>query len=162
MRYYFKSAVTTGLLGVLLLLSLIPKAEGSQKCEGDILITINRGACFGDCPVYSAQIYADGTVVYVGKLNVKTIGEQRYKISQDRIGALIKEFERIDYWSLKDIYETDEKGMSITDQPTTTTSICLNGKTKRVVNYYYAPRKLDELEDKIDSLAGLYSLIGPL
>ena len=57
---------------------------------------------------------------------------------------------------------TDENGMSVTDMPTTTTSICLNGKKKRVVNYYHAPRKLDELEDKIDSLAGLYSLLGPL
>ncbi len=160
MRRYFKPAVTA--LVVLLLLSPILRAKGSQKCEGDVLITIERGACFGSCPIYSAQIYADGTVVYVGKNYVKTIGEQRFKISQDRIQNLIKEFERIDYWSLKDKYETDENGVSVTDLPTTTTSICLDGKKKRVVNYYHAPRKLDELEDKIDSLAGLYSLIGPL
>src|ERR1043165_1978694 len=160
MRRYFKPAVTA-LVG-LLLLSPISGAEGSQKCEGDVLITIERGACFGSCPIYSAQIYADGTVVYGGKNYVKTIGEQRFKISQDRIQNLIKEFERIDYWSLKDKYETDENGVSVTDLPTTTTSICLEGKKKRVVNYYHAPRKLDELEDKLDSLAGLYSLIGPL
>lgn len=153
----FKSACA--LVGLLL---LVPRVEGSQKCEGDILITIERGACFGSCPIYSAQIYADGTVVYVGKNYVKTTGERRFKISHDRVQALIKEFERIDYWSLKDKYETDENGMSVTDMPTTTTSICLNGKKKRVVNYYHAPRKLDELEDKIDSLAGLYSLLGPL
>ena len=158
MRRYLKSAATA----LVVLLLLTPYAEGSQKCEGDILITIERGACFGSCPIYSAQIYADGTVVYVGKNHVKTIGEQRFKISQERIQTLIKEFERIDYWSLKDKYETDENGMSVTDLPTTTTSICLNGKTKRVVNYYHAPKKLDELEDKIDSVAGLYSLIGPL
>lgn len=152
----------SALIAFALLLCLVPRVEGVQKCEGDILITIERGACFGTCPIYSAQIYADGTVVYVGKDNVKTTGERRFKISQDRIQALIKEFERIDYWSLKDKYETDENGMSVTDMPTTTTSICLNGKKKRVVNYYHAPRKLDELEDRIDSLAGLYSLLGPL
>ena len=96
----FKSACA--LVGLLL---LVPRVEGSQKCEGDILITIERGACFGSCPIYSAQIYADGTVVYVGKDYVKTTGERRFKISQDRVQALIKEFERIDYWSLKDKYD---------------------------------------------------------
>ncbi|HEY0724023.1 MAG TPA: DUF6438 domain-containing protein [Pyrinomonadaceae bacterium] len=160
MRYYPRLITSACCL---LLLCLIPRVEAQQKsCEGEPLITIDRSACFGDCPVYSAEIYADGTVVYVGKRFVKTEGTQRFKISEERIAALIKEFERIDYWSLQDRYETDENGRSVTDQPTTTTSICLNGKKKQVVNYYYAPRKLDELEEKIDSLAGLYSLIGPL
>ena len=51
---------------------------------------------------------------------------------------------------------------SVTDQPTTTTSICLEGKKKRVVDYYFAPRELEQLEDEIDRLLGLYQFIGPL
>jgi len=154
------------LVGILVLNSFLflphERVELSEKCDGGIVITIERTGCFGTCPVYSAQIHADGTVVYVGKDNVKEIGERRFKISQERIQELIKEFQRINYFSLKDRYETDEKGMSVTDQPTTTTSICLDGKKKSVVNYYYAPRELDALEDKIDSLAGLYKFLGPL
>lgn len=133
-----------------------------DKCDGQIVITIERTSCFGDCPVYSAQIHADGTVVYVGKRNVKEIGERRFKIPQERIQELIKEFQRVNYFSLKDKYETDENGMSVTDMPTTTTSICVDGKKKTVVNYYFAPKELDALEDKIDSLAGLYKYLGPL
>lgn len=56
-----------------------------EKCEGDVVITIERAACFGSCPVYSAEIHADGTVVYVGKQYVKEIGERRFKISQEKI-----------------------------------------------------------------------------
>jgi hypothetical protein len=146
---------------LILLLSLTPSVEAQQSCEGNLLITINRTGCLGDCPAYSARIYADGTVVYVGAGSVKELGERRHKISQGAIQALIKEFHRLDYWSLKDSYEVDQQGRATTDVPVTTTSICLNGKRKQVVNIY-GPKRLDELEERIDSLAGLYSLLGPL
>ncbi len=146
---------------LILLLSLVPNLEAQQKCEGNPLITIYRSACLGDCPSYSARIYADGTVVYVGQSGVKEIGERRHKISPGAVQALIKEFQRLDYWSLKDNYEADEQGRMTTDQQTTTTSICLDGKKKQVVNIY-GPKRVDELEERIESLAGLYSLLGPL
>ena len=146
---------------LILLLSLVPRVEAQRKCEGDLLITIYRSECFGDCPSYSARIYADGTVVYVGIGGVKEVGERRHKISQGAIQALIKEFQRLDYWSLKDDYEADENGMITVDVQKTTTSICLDGKRKQVVNVH-GPKRLDELEERIESLAGLYSLLGPL
>lgn len=136
--------------------------EAVRKCADDVVITIERSSCFGTCPIYSAKIYGDGRVVYVGKEYVKETGERRFKIPQERIQELIREFQRIDYSSLKDKYDADENGNSLTDLPTTITSICLDGKKKKVVNYYGAPRKLDELEDKIDSLAGLHKYLGPL
>ena len=158
MKHTRKLAIT-----FLILLSALPTvAQHEQKCEDDIVITMERSACFGTCPIYSAKIYADGSVVYVGKEFVKEKGERRFKIAPERVQQLIKEFQRIDYFSLKDRYDTDENGNSWTDLPTTITSICLDGKKKKVVNYYGAPQKLDELEDKIDSLAGLYRLLGPL
>ena len=135
--------------------------EGAEKCDKGIVITIERSSCFGNCPVYSAEIHADGGVVYVGKENVKETGERRFKIPQETVQQLIREFERANYFSLKDRYDADESGMSGTDLPTTITSICLNGKKKRVVNYFGGPKKLHELEDKIDTLAGLYRLLGP-
>jgi hypothetical protein len=125
-----------------------------------ILITIKRGGCFGPCPIYSAQIYEDGTVLYKGELFVKVEGKRQYKISQGKIKQLIEEFQRINYFSLKDKYEKDEFGVSISCQSTRTTSINLNGQKKQVVNYYGAPEMLDELEDKIDEVAELNNLIG--
>jgi len=123
---------------------------------------MERETCFGDCPAYSVQVYSDGTVIYTGKVNVKEIGEKRFKISQEKIQEVINAFQRINYFSLKDRYDVDDKGMSVTDQPTTTTSICLEGKKKRVVDYYFAPKELEQLEDEIDKLLGLYQFIGPL
>ncbi len=150
--------------GFLLLATLAPCSEikAQHKPDAKILITIERAACFGSCPIYSAQIYDDGTVIYNGKDYVGVIGEKRYKISQGKVKELIEAFEKIKYFSLKDKYEADEKGMSFTDLPMTTTSISLDGKQKKVINYYSAPKELDELENKIERIAGLFEFIGTL
>ena len=78
---------------------------------------------------------------------MKITGTQTTQLSQDKIKQLVDEFYRIDYFSLKDEYTA-----GITDLPTTITSITIDGKTKKVVNYYGAPKKLDELENKIDEI----------
>src|SRR3954466_9301949 len=146
-----KSLTKWSMMVAIGVLTLVPhyRIAAGQKCDNNIVITIERTRCYGDCPVYSAQIYADGAVVYTGKMFVKETGERRFKIPQEKVQELIKEFERVDYFSLKDKYDADEKGMIVTDLPTTTTSLCLDGRTKKVVNYYGAPKKLFELEDKI-------------
>jgi Domain of unknown function (DUF6438) len=132
------------------------------QSKSEIIITIERTACLGSCPIYYAEIYLDGTVVYKGEKFVKVEGEKQYKIPQVRIKMLIEEFQKINYFSLNDKYETDKNGMSITDQPTTITSIKLNGKQKKVVNYYGAPKELEKLENKIDDFADLLDYVGPI
>lgn len=126
----------------------------------EILITIERTGCEGICPVYSAEIYSDGTVIYRGEHFVKFAGEKRYKISEDKLEKIISEFNRINYFSLKNKYETDEFGICITCQPTTITSINTGGRRKKIINYYGAPGSLDRLANKIDKLSGLSELIG--
>jgi hypothetical protein len=138
---------------------LCSEVKAQQKSNSEVLITIEREACFGPCPVYSAHIFSDGTVIYNGKDFVGATGEKRYKISQDQIRELIEAFVKIKYFSLKDKYEADENGKSVTDLPTTTTSLSLDGKQKKVVNYYGAPKELNELENKIDRIAGLNEFI---
>lgn len=155
-----KSFSIVFLLSVFLII-LSFDVSGQKKSDSEIVITIERTACFGSCPVYSAQVYSDGTVIYEGKDFVKVSGRKEHKISVENVKKLIKEFEDADYFSLKEEYQTDENGMSYTDQPTTTTSISVNDKHKKVVNYLGAPKKLRELEDKIDKIADLYKYIGP-
>ena len=159
--FHLQIAEVGGQLKVVSATGIGEMSTAAPKCENDVVITIERTACFGSCPIYAAEIHADGEVVYRGKEFVKEIGERRFKISQKQIQEIIQEFQRIDYFSLKDKYDADENGMSVTDLPTTITSICLDGKTKKIVNYYGAPKKLEQLEDKIDSLSGLYKYLSP-
>jgi|SRR5436190_16339442 len=135
----------------------IVSGQASEKKK--VVITIERQACYGRCPIYSAQIYADGTVIYNGKDFVKVIGERSHKIKKDKLERLIKAFEDIKYFSLKDEYRYNENGLTITDQPTTITSFSYKGKTKKVINYAFAPAELEKLELKIDEIADVYIYI---
>jgi hypothetical protein len=62
------------------------------------------------------------------------------------------EFEKADYFSLNDSYTKFGKS----DMPSANTAISLGGQTKAIKHYLgdiSAPKKLTELEDKIDEIA---------
>jgi hypothetical protein len=159
-----RDGMTTVSAMILILLILLLCSSGIAQTTppSHVVITIRRESALGCTPDYSAEIYADGVVVYHGRACVKVIGERRHKIALDRVAQLVKAFEEADYFSFNDSYEFDERGRSVTDSARTTTAICLNRKYKKVVDYLDAPKRLVALEDLIDKLAGLYEYIGPL
>ncbi len=83
------------LLSALILTMSSLNVVAQNKSDSEIVVTIQRTACFGACPVYSAQIYADGTVIYDGKDFVKITGKKQHKISEDRVRELLKAFEQV-------------------------------------------------------------------
>ena len=116
-----------------------------------VIITLERTACYGFCPIYSLTIHGDGTVIYEGEDFVETVGKAETIISIEKVEQLISEFEKVNYDSLKDTYT--EK--TITDAPSVITSITRNEKTKTVEHYhgdFDAPEELTGLEDKIDEI----------
>ena len=117
----------------------------------DVVITLQRGPCFGACPVYKLTVYGDGRVVYQGIRFVGVEGTRTAIINEDKIRQLVNEFHAIDYFSLDDEYLDADA----TDLPSATTSITLNGQTKTVAHYhgdFSAPEELTTLEDKIDEI----------
>ena len=113
----------------------------------NVIITLNRDACFGTCPVYSLVIYGNGTVFYKGDRYVNLTGNKIYYIPKGDVQLLVDEFIEINYFALEDEYLG-----SITDFPSTTTSITINNKTKNIYDYISGPKKLKDLERKIDEV----------
>jgi hypothetical protein len=117
----------------------------------ELIITLERTACLGECPIYTLTIHGDGTVVYEGKDFVKTKGRKESIISKEKIEELILEFNRADYFSLKDNYVEH----TMTDAHSVITSITINGKLKIIEHYhgdFSAPEALSTLENKIDEI----------
>ena len=145
---------------ILLAMALLLFTTSAAGCIGsasrardnkDVVITLERTACFGTCPVYSLTINGDGTVVYEGKDFVVVKGKVETTITQEQIDELISEFEKADYFSLSDNYTE----RTITDAPTVITSISISGKSKAIEHYhgdFSAPEKLREMEDRIDGI----------
>ncbi|UCH50896.1 MAG: PKD domain-containing protein [Chloroflexota bacterium] len=123
----------------------------SPVTQEELVITLERTACFGKCPVYSLKIKGDGTVIYAGVDFVQTRGIQETTVSMDTINQLVMEFEKADYFSLKDSYTS----FGVSDMPFANTSISIGGKTK-AINHYLgdrsAPKQLTELENRIDEI----------
>ena len=150
------------IIGIIALLAafyfyLYPKLTQPLKQSEykEVVITLERTLCYGLCPNYKLTIFGDGKVVYEGKNFVKVTGIQTAQISQNKVKELVDEFNQIGYFSLRDEYT--EK---VTDLPTTITSIIIDGKTKKIVNYYGAPKKLNELENKIDEITNSINWVG--
>jgi hypothetical protein len=144
-------ALTFSVIVILSLTGCAGKYTNGEPNYKDMVITLERTPCYGFCPVYKLTIGGDGTVVYEGKDFVSIRNREETTISRDEIDQLVKEFKRIDYFSLNDEYTE----RTITDAPSVITSITLDGKTKTIEHYhgdFSAPEELTELEDAIDEI----------
>lgn len=124
--------------------SPLTKQPTSNK---NLVITLERGTCFGTCPVYKLTVFGNGTVVYEGGYYVKVVGRQTSSISPAEIQSLVDDFNESGFISLNDVY-----GNPGGDAPTVTTSIRTDGAFKEVTDYWSSnvPQKLHDLEDNID------------
>lgn len=116
-----------------------------------IIVTMERGACYGFCPVDKMVIFGDGTGIYMGIANVDNIGVHTFEVESGIIPNLIERAEIFGYFDWKDSYE--ERLM--TDQATVITTIQTLEHYKHIVRYTgdpNAPVGLIWIEDSIAQL----------
>jgi ankyrin repeat protein len=118
-----------------------------------VKITLNRTGCFGTCPSYKVEVHGDGSVLYEGHGDVTFTGSHHGLVPQANVIELVKLFEQADYFSLADDYTA-----SVTDNPTQTTSIEMDGRRKELVDYVGLaagmPLSARKLEEAVDRLSG--------
>ena len=137
--------------------------NATSPSHTNAVITLERTACFGTCPVYQLTIYGDGKVVYEGKAFVTVTGRHTAQISPEQVQQLVKAFETANFFSLENQYV-----VGATDLPGAWTSISSSGQSKRVWRYgsidnpelNNAPRSLTELETQIDKIVNSQQWIG--
>lgn len=121
-----------------------------QKVEkaDSLFAYMRRGACFGTCPVYEIHIYKSGFAVYNGINHTKMVGEHTAMLSKEDLKKLQDYAIEIGYDKFADKYDNTQ----ITDLPSVTTSLVLDGKRKQVYRRYGYPSALKNFESKIDDL----------
>ncbi|HET9987820.1 MAG TPA: DUF6438 domain-containing protein [Kofleriaceae bacterium] len=129
--------------------------------EHVLLASIDRGPCYGTCPVYTLTVYRDGKVEYVGKDFVKKKGKAGGTVTAEQLAALDKLFTDGKYLEYKSSYESYDA----TDAPSAKTAYRPAGATitKTVGHYYgdmHAPKSLTELEDGFDTIMKTERWIG--
>ena len=127
-----------------------PTTSPTENVFSDLVITMERTACHGTCPIYKLTIEGNGTVIYEGQDFVQVKGKQTANLSPAQIQNLVSAFEQAKFSTLPDYTHEDT-----TDSPTVITSITLNGKTNTIHHYYgdnSAPQTLFDLESQIDEI----------
>jgi hypothetical protein len=118
-----------------------------------VRITLARTGCFGTCSSYSVEVRGDGSVSFDGHGFVAFTGAHRGLVPQSNVIELVKLFEKADFYSLRNEYTA-----SVTDNPSQTISIEIDGRQKQVVDYVGLsagmPLPVSELEAAIDRLSG--------
>ncbi len=126
-----------------------PEYEFKNISPNDSLFaSIVRSPCFGQCPIYSLQIYNGGLVKYKGKNFVKRTGEYVMELDKSKMLTFVNKARAISYMQLNDTYDNK----SVTDLPSTTTSIVIDGIRKKVYKRFGAPKELNEFERLFDDL----------
>ena len=128
------------LFSVFLSCGLIKKTDTS---EIELIISLQRTACFGTCPIYKIEIYSDGSGTYTGTRFVENIGITEFNLSETNLNLILTEAEAIGFANMKDEYSEP-----ISDLPTTFIQI----KNKKIKDYVGAPKTLKNLEKLIDQI----------
>src|SRR5580765_3984419 len=101
----------------------------------DLQITLERGACYGRCAQYVLTINSDGSVAFDGKEETKVKGKATGSISKEDLKELVAQFDKVKFFRLEDRYEFGNCPIKISDTPSATTTLRINGKTKTVRHY---------------------------
>ncbi len=110
------------------------------------ILDIRQTMCLGTCPVYSATIYEDGSVYYVGEQFVDHIGPKRFVLDIDTTKTIIEKINDLDIEYLKSEYDGN-----ITDLPSTYLTF-YNTDIIKIRARYGIPKKLNNFINYISKL----------
>ncbi len=109
--------------------------QNQQKETTELSLSMKRSFCaWGGCPIYDLTIQPDGKVIFEDKKYTKTIGKTESKLEKEKIKQLITEIEKANFFSLHNTYNYDSNNCPVfmSDSPSTTLYIKLNGKEKTI------------------------------
>lgn len=109
--------------------------------------SINRGACYGTCPIFEMFIYTNGTAILKGVRFIDQIGTFETILTEAEVQRFYDVAEEIDFFNLEDRYD-----VNISDLPSTTTMIRVNGMQKTVYRKGGEPKRLLKFEALFDEL----------
>jgi len=116
--------------------------------EEAVLLAINKGPCFGKCPVYTYQITTNGQVYYQGKDFAEPSGFHQFRLDKKTIQWLEAQIKAAQLLGLSDEYLCN-----IADATTTTISALSAGVSKTIIYRCNDEiKQVLELERKTDSL----------
>ncbi len=118
-----------------------------QFDQEDLMVSYERTACYGECPVYTLKINKKGKMLFEGEENFDLIGKFWAQLSGEELEKLHEAFDKTNFFKLEDRYYKN-----VSDLPTKYIYYSHEGDWKKIMDYYGAPEALEELEKYIEDL----------
>lgn len=132
-------------------LARTPTPASTEPIPFDFQVTLERGPCFGSCPVYTLTVRADGAVEFEGWSFVAAEGSRTALLDAATVRRLRDAVIDSAFYQLVDRYE-----VQATDPPSITTTVKMNGQTKSVYHYGLGcGTDLDEAPEGLCRLEGM-------
>lgn len=124
----------------------VKKSEAASAPQ--VILSLQRTACFGACPAYLVEVLSDGTMRFKGERHVRVTEAVEVKLEPAVVEKLQSRFERTDFAHWPDF-----------DQPTTMDlpTVVLRWRdhvVRHALGDEKAPLELTKLEDEVDALLG--------
>lgn len=136
----------------LVLAAMIAGCAGSKQYSrlkpGDIIITLQKGACFGKCSVYKLDIYKNNMAVYTGTANTEKLGVFSKELDKNEVKALIKKFRDIGFMDMQELYPS-----YIEDYASVSIFFKDGKKSKTVTGKEDRPESLKQLQIQLEKIA---------
>ena len=94
-------------------------------------VSLERGPCFGSCPVYNVTLRSDGTATWNGERFVDRLGQYEGQVDLNDYDRLTRFVQRAGFFDWQDEYVAG----NITDLPNYYLTVVANGETKTVHQY---------------------------
>jgi hypothetical protein len=134
-----------------------PRAAPTPTPAGPVL-TFERTPCFGTCPAYSMQVFADGRVAYEGRHSVPLMGKHALKLPAAAVAEMLRQAKEAHFETFEKEYLS-----GATDLPSTIVAIRQpDSSLKKVKAESNAPENVKSyfvyLTTQFDQLAQLKGL----
>lgn len=137
-----------GYLAILLVLITLGCSKPPQKESTEKVLSIRKTECYGSCPTYNLDIFADGyaEIEVINNLDLEN-GKYAAKLKTEDFNELLGKFRSSSFFDFEDQYMGN-----VTDLPTTYIYFSDGGNSKEIQDYYGAPDELKELEKSLENL----------
>jgi hypothetical protein len=145
-----------------------PWQRAPWPVEGVDVVYLARSACYGTCPVYEVEVFADGRVRYTGEEQVRVTGEHAARLPTRAVTELVAAVHAARFDTLRGSYQDADDGCRelFTDAPSLTIAVKRAGRLEHV-NYYTGcsgpavpSARIRALADTIDRIAGTQAFTG--
>ncbi|MBK9254683.1 MAG: hypothetical protein IPM42_04285 [Saprospiraceae bacterium] len=116
--------------------------------EKDIIISLQKGSCFGKCAVYKFDIYKNKIAVFTGTAHTEKLGVYSKALTEMEIKDLKNEFASIKFFEMKDEYPYD-----IIDFPQVSIFFKDGKISKKVTGRDGRPKSLTDLQVRLEKIA---------